>query len=247
MKLFQIEEPEGPPLDASGPGAAIGIALGAAGAAVACSVGGNAEILPDADGEDLLQEPDLAALLLALRSRAEKQLARPVTHAVVAATPRDDAALARAADAAGLGAPQRLRRRGRDGRRRAGGGGARRDAGAARGVSDVTTKMTFIERDGTRREVEAPIGLSVLEIAHRNDIDIEGACEGSLACSTCHVIIEPDWYELLKDASEDEEDMLDLAFGLTQTSRLGCQIIMTEELDGLIVRLPQATRNMMNL
>jgi len=108
-------------------------------------------------------------------------------------------------------------------------------------------KMIFIDRDGTRKEVDAPIGLSLLEIAKRNDIDIEGACEGSLACSTCHVIIEPDWYELLKDASEDEEDMLDLAFGLTQTSRLGCQIIMTEELDGLIVRLPQATRNMMNV
>jgi 2Fe-2S ferredoxin len=108
-------------------------------------------------------------------------------------------------------------------------------------------KMTFIERNGTRREVEAPIGLSVLEIAQRNDIDIEGACEGSLACSTCHVIVDPDWFELLKDATEDEEDMLDLAFGLTQTSRLGCQIIMTEELDGLTVRLPQATRNMMNV
>jgi 2Fe-2S ferredoxin len=108
-------------------------------------------------------------------------------------------------------------------------------------------KMTFIERNGTRREVEAPIGLSVLEIAHRNDIDIEGACEGSLACSTCHVIVDADWFELLKDATEDEEDMLDLAFGLTQTSRLGCQIIMTEELDGLTVRLPQATRNMMNV
>ena len=108
-------------------------------------------------------------------------------------------------------------------------------------------KMTFIERNGTRREVDAPIGLSVLEIAHRNDIDIEGACEGSLACSTCHVIVEADWYELLKDATEDEEDMLDLAFGLTQTSRLGCQIIMTEELDGLTVRLPLATRNMMNV
>jgi 2Fe-2S ferredoxin len=106
-------------------------------------------------------------------------------------------------------------------------------------------KMTFIQRDGSRREVDAPIGLSVLEIAHRNDIDIEGACEGSLACSTCHVIIDQEWYELLKDASEDEEDMLDLAFGLTQTSRLGCQIIMTEELDGLTVRLPQSTRNMM--
>ena len=108
-------------------------------------------------------------------------------------------------------------------------------------------KMTFIQRDGSPREVEAPIGLSVLEIAHRNDIDIEGACEGSLACSTCHVIVDPEWYELLKDATEDEEDMLDLAFGLTQTSRLGCQIIMTEELDGLTVRLPQATRNMMNV
>ncbi len=105
--------------------------------------------------------------------------------------------------------------------------------------------MTFIQRDGSRKEVDAPIGLSVLEIAHRNDVDIEGACEGSLACSTCHVIVEPDWVELLKDATEDEEDMLDLAFGLTKTSRLGCQIVITEELDGLTVRLPSATRNMM--
>ena len=107
--------------------------------------------------------------------------------------------------------------------------------------------MTFIDRDGTRHEVDAPIGMSVLEIAHRHNIDIEGACEGSLACSTCHIIVDPEWYELLKDASEDEEDMLDLAYGLTQTSRLGCQIIMTEELDGLTVRLPAATRNLMNL
>jgi 2Fe-2S ferredoxin len=107
-------------------------------------------------------------------------------------------------------------------------------------------KMTFIERDGKRREVDAPLGLSVLEIAHKHGIDIEGACEGSLACSTCHVIVDPEWHELLKDATEDEEDMLDLAFGLTQTSRLGCQIIMTEELDGLTVKLPQATRNMMS-
>jgi 2Fe-2S ferredoxin len=106
-------------------------------------------------------------------------------------------------------------------------------------------KMTFIQRDGSRKEVDAPIGLSVLEIAHRNDVDIEGACEGSLACSTCHVIVEPDWIELLKEASEDEEDMLDLAFDLTKTSRLGCQIVITEELDGLTVRLPAATRNMM--
>ena len=105
-------------------------------------------------------------------------------------------------------------------------------------------KMTFIERDGTRREVDAPLGMSVLEIARRHDIDIEGACEGSLACSTCHVIVEQEWYDLLNDASEDEEDMLDLAFGLTKTSRLGCQIIMSEELDGLTLKLPPGTRNM---
>ena len=85
----------------------------------------------------------------------------------------------------------------------------------------------------------------MLEIAHRNGIDIEGACEGSLACSTCHVIVDPEWYDLLKEASEDEEDMLDLAFGLTKTSRLGCQIIITEELDGLTVQLPAATRNLL--
>jgi len=107
-------------------------------------------------------------------------------------------------------------------------------------------KMIFIERNGTRREVDAPIGLSVLEIAHRNDLDLEGACEGSLACSTCHVIVDPEWFDLLKDPTEDEEDMLDLAFGLTRTSRLGCQILITEELDGLTVTLPQGSRNMMS-
>ena len=60
--------------------------------------------------------------------------------------------------------------------------------------------MVFIEPDGTRKEVDAPLGLSVLEIAHRNDIDIEGACEGSLACSTCHVIVDPEWYPKLAEA-----------------------------------------------
>jgi 2Fe-2S ferredoxin len=104
--------------------------------------------------------------------------------------------------------------------------------------------MTFIDRDGTRHEVDAPVGISVLEIAHANNIDLEGACEGSLACSTCHVIVSPEDYERLTDATEDEEDMLDLAFGLTRTSRLGCQIIMSEELDGLTVRLPAETRDL---
>ena len=106
-------------------------------------------------------------------------------------------------------------------------------------------RMTFIDRDGSRHEVDAPVGISVLEIAHANNIDLEGACEGSLACSTCHVIVDAEDYDRLKEATEDEEDMLDLAFGLTHTSRLGCQIIITEELDGLTVTLPTATRNMM--
>lgn len=105
-------------------------------------------------------------------------------------------------------------------------------------------KMTFINADGTRKEVDAPEGLSVLEIAHRNKIELEGACEGSLACSTCHIVVDPDWYDRLAAAEEDEEDMLDLAFGLTSTSRLGCQIIMTQDLDGLVVTVPAATRNM---
>ncbi|MSP20458.1 MAG: 2Fe-2S iron-sulfur cluster binding domain-containing protein [Alphaproteobacteria bacterium] len=106
-------------------------------------------------------------------------------------------------------------------------------------------KMTFIHPDGRRQELDAPLGLSVLEIAHRNNIDLEGACEGSLACSTCHVIVDAKFYSALPEATEDEEDMLDLAFGLTHTSRLGCQIIITQQLDGLVVNLPSATRNML--
>ena len=104
-------------------------------------------------------------------------------------------------------------------------------------------KMVFIERDGTQKEVEAPLGLSVLEIAHRNSVDIEGACEGSLACSTCHVIVDGAWFGKLTKPTEDEEDMLDLAFDLQETSRLGCQLIMTDALDGLVVKLPAGSRN----
>lgn len=106
-------------------------------------------------------------------------------------------------------------------------------------------RMNFINVDGSKVEVDAPVGVSVLEISRANDIDIEGACEGALACSTCHVIVAPVDFERLADASEDEEFMLDLAFGLTATSRLGCQIIMAEKLDGLTVTLPAETTNMM--
>lgn len=106
-------------------------------------------------------------------------------------------------------------------------------------------KITFIEKDGNEKVIDAPLGLSILEVAHKNDVDLEGACEGSLACSTCHIIIEPEFFDKLPSAREEEEDMLDLAFGLTQTSRLGCQIMVTQELEGLRIRLPAATRNMM--
>ena len=106
-------------------------------------------------------------------------------------------------------------------------------------------RMTFINADGSKVEVAAPVGVSVLDISRANGIDIEGTCEGALACSTCHVIVAPMDFGRLAEASEDEAYMLDLAFGLTATSRLGCQIIMAEELDGLTVTLPAETANMM--
>ena len=106
-------------------------------------------------------------------------------------------------------------------------------------------KITFVFADGKELTEDVPNGISVLEAAHKHSVPLEGACEGSLACSTCHVVVAPEWFDKLKTATEDEEDMLDLAFGLTHTSRLGCQIIMSDALDGLKVSLPAATRNMM--
>jgi len=108
-------------------------------------------------------------------------------------------------------------------------------------------KMTFINADGSRQEVEAPIGETVMIIAQKNGIDIEGACEGCMACSTCHVIVAPEWLPKLEQASEEEEDILDLACGLTNRSRLGCQITITNELDGLVVALPSETANMQRI
>lgn len=104
----------------------------------------------------------------------------------------------------------------------------------------IMPKITFIEKNGNALEVEAPLGMSIMEISHKHGIDIEGACGGSLACATCHVIVRPDWYEKLAEKKDDEEDMLDLAFDLKKTSRLGCQILMTDELDGITVALPGA-------
>ncbi|KOS13702.1 ferredoxin [Malassezia pachydermatis] len=106
-------------------------------------------------------------------------------------------------------------------------------------------KITFRDAQGKDlKTVEANEGDDLLSIAHEYDIDLEGACEGSIACSTCHVILEEDVYYQLEEPGDDENDMLDLAFGLTDTSRLGCQVHVTRDLDGMIVQLPAATRNM---
>ena len=107
-------------------------------------------------------------------------------------------------------------------------------------------KITFIEPDGRRRDIDAALGDTIQEIADDHNIDLEGACEGSMACSTCHVIVADDWFDRLEAATEEEKDMLDLAFDLRRTSRLGCQIILTDALDGLVVSLPSEHRNLLD-
>jgi ferredoxin len=92
-------------------------------------------------------------------------------------------------------------------------------------------------------EREAAVGSTLLEAAHQTGIDLEGACEGSVACSTCHVVLDHEVFDSLPEASEDEDDMLDCAFGLTETSRLGCQVVVTPDMNGTTVELPAATRN----
>ncbi|EEQ89219.1 mitochondrial matrix iron-sulfur protein [Blastomyces dermatitidis] len=105
--------------------------------------------------------------------------------------------------------------------------------------------VTFIDKDGEKYHFQVAKGDNLLDIAQANDLEMEGACGGSCACSTCHVIVEdPDMYDKMEEPDDDENDMLDLAFGLTETSRLGCQVKMSKELDGLVVRLPSMTRNL---
>jgi ferredoxin-2, mitochondrial len=106
-----------------------------------------------------------------------------------------------------------------------------------------TIRLSFIQPDDTIKEVDARVGESFLQVAHRNDIDLEGACEGVCACSTCHLIFPADVFDGLEEPSEEEEDMLDMAFGLTETSRLGCQVVVVPEMDGITVEMPKATRN----
>ncbi|KAJ4377473.1 mitochondrial matrix iron-sulfur protein [Neocucurbitaria cava] len=106
-------------------------------------------------------------------------------------------------------------------------------------------KVTFIDKDGESHTFEVADGDNLLDIAQANDLEMEGACGGSCACSTCHVIVENEaYYDKMEEPDDDENDMLDLAFGLTETSRLGCQVKMSKELDGLVVKLPTMTRNL---
>ena len=101
-------------------------------------------------------------------------------------------------------------------------------------------KIIFYKEKGMRTEIEVQPGQTLLEVAREHDIDIEGTCEGNLACATCHLIIDKDWSSKIPQATEDERDMLDLVTGLTVNSRLGCQIKVTGDLNGLIVFVPVA-------
>ncbi len=106
-------------------------------------------------------------------------------------------------------------------------------------------KVRFTAANGRDvREAEGHAGQSLLALAQLQDQPLEGTCEGQMACSTCHVIVAPDDFARLPKASEEEEDMLDLAAGATRTSRLACQILLTEAMDGLTVRMPAESRNM---
>ena len=108
-------------------------------------------------------------------------------------------------------------------------------------------KVTFINADGAVQQVDAEEGRNLLEIAQAAGQRLEGTCEGQMACSTCHVIVDRDWFDKLPRSVEDEEDMLDLASGARRTSRLSCQIILTTDLDGLVVHIPAESRNMQGL
>ncbi|OYW45293.1 MAG: 2Fe-2S ferredoxin [Sphingomonadales bacterium 32-68-7] len=104
--------------------------------------------------------------------------------------------------------------------------------------------VAFITRDGNRIEAEARPGDRLLDVAQAAGMPLEGTCEGQMACSTCHVILPADWFALLPPASEDEEDMLDLAAGACRTSRLACQIELSQALDGIEVKIPAVSHDM---
>lgn len=105
-------------------------------------------------------------------------------------------------------------------------------------------RVTFTDPRGAVVQAEADAGENLLRLAQAKGLPLEGTCEGQMACSTCHVIVAPDWFAKLPRASEEEEDMLDLAAGACRTSRLACQIELTADLDGLAVRVPAEAHDM---
>jgi len=109
--------------------------------------------------------------------------------------------------------------------------------------SDVV-KVCFVGPKGERLEAEAQAGSRLLEVAQGAGMPLEGTCEGQMACSTCHVIVGEAWFGKLGAATADEEDMLDLAAGVTRHSRLSCQIELTEDLDGIEVHIPKVSHDM---
>ena len=101
-------------------------------------------------------------------------------------------------------------------------------------------KIKYIEHNGKEHEIEVSSGLTVMEGAIKNNIPgIDADCGGACACATCHVYINQDWAEKLNPKEDTEEDMLDFAFDVKDNSRLSCQISVTDELDGLVVNLPE--------
>nr|CAG4643577.1 EOG090X0GMO [Ilyocryptus agilis] len=108
---------------------------------------------------------------------------------------------------------------------------------------DEVVNIVYIDREGSRRPVRGKIGDNVMYLAHRHGIELEGACEASLACSTCHVYVQEEYYDKLSHPVEEEDDMLDMAPGLRPNSRLGCQIILSRDLEGMVLQLPAVTRN----
>lgn len=107
------------------------------------------------------------------------------------------------------------------------------------------TRVRFLKADGSfDREVEAPAGSVLLDVAQANGQPLEGSCEGAMACSTCHVIVDRADFDRLSPASEEEDDLLDLAAHVTRTSRLACQLVMTDELGELTVRVPPSVYNL---
>lgn len=104
--------------------------------------------------------------------------------------------------------------------------------------------VRFICADGARVEASGTAGQRLLEVGQAAGMPLEGTCEGQMACSTCHVVIADEWFGNLAPASDDEEDMLDLAAGVCRTSRLSCQIVLDDALDGIEVRIPGEARDM---